>query len=281
MVSDKKTPLQVERLAGITVTPTEVGEEYRDAKLAMTLYWRTLARARGVEAHSRDGMAWVTSRSECGPARIYHLDLPADAASQRLSAVKSSIIRGDLPNGILFTPADGPENLLSLLSAGGFAVNLAVPCMMIQLGGSETAVPQPASVTVDTVKTRQALAAWADIVATDLYGMQVLDIAQLDDLLSLPDVRFYLAQHDGTPAAACLTIRDGALGALEMVATRAALRRRGIGAAMVRQAMADLRDAGVRSLHLRAESDAIPFYDALGFRALGPRILAKLPEAGA
>lgn len=252
-----------------------VPQEHIDAERSIALYWRTLAKARGGVHVSAGGVSWVTSQTGRGPARIYSLQLSDGDAARQLADIRSRIMSGELPDGILFTPVSGPADLQHLLSGAGFRVNLDTPCMMRSLREiDEPALPP--TVTVEQVEAGEPLDAWTDIVNTDLYGEAVMDAIHYGDLLTLPNVRFYLARVGGVPAATCMTIADGDLATLEMVATRAALRRKGIARAMVLRALSDLRHDGVHSLHLRAEPDALPFYRTLGFINLGPRILATL-----
>lgn len=250
-----------------------------DIDRGIALYWRTLAQARGLELHRADGAEWVTSRDGNGPERVFHLALSGGAALDRLRAARADIVAGRLPNCILITPNSEPENLLTLLAEAGFAIDTSGACMVKELIGAERPV-LGGSITVETLTTDEALPAWADIVNTDLFGTKLLTYVQYGDLFRLPDVRFHMARLNGEPAATCMTISDGDLAVLEMVATKAALRRRGIAAALVRTVMADLCDGGVVSLQLRSEPEAIAFYDTLGFRMLGPRVVATVAGRG-
>lgn len=263
---------------GSAIAPAGRETVYRDIDRAIALYWRTLAGARGLEHHAANGAEWVTSLDGYGPERVYHLALPEDGALDRLRAARAAIVERRLPNGILFTPNSAPANLLTLLADAGFAIDTSGACMVIGLNDVERPTLGE-GITIEALTTDDALAEWADIVNTDLFGVELLTREQFADLLHLPKVRLYLARYNGVPAAACMTIADGELAVLEMVATRAQLRRRGIAAALVRTAMADLRDCGAESLQLRSEPEAIAFYEALGFRTLGRRIVATVSHA--
>ncbi len=60
------------------------------------------------------------------------------------------------------------------------------------------------------------------------------------------------------------------LGHVRHVATDARAARRGIGRAVMGRVMEDAWDAGTRRLSSLSTLTAVPFYEALGFRALRP-----------
>jgi GNAT superfamily N-acetyltransferase len=70
------------------------------------------------------------------------------------------------------------------------------------------------------------------------------------------------APGDGTTAAGTGHVRH--------VVTRAGRVRQGIGRALMARVMAQAAGAGVRRLDCLSTRTAVPFYGALGFRALGP-----------
>jgi GNAT superfamily N-acetyltransferase len=59
-------------------------------------------------------------------------------------------------------------------------------------------------------------------------------------------------------------------GHVRHVATDAAMVRRGIGRALMRQVIDQASAAGIRRLDCLSTRTAVPFYAALGFRVLGP-----------
>ena len=97
--------------------------------------------------------------------------------------------------------------------------------------------------------------------------------SQCMGMLALPGVWFTLACIDGRPVGFALarTVLDE--GELLLLAILPAMRRRGIGAALLRTVMADARDRGAAFLHLevRANNDAVHLYRGQGFEKIGER----------
>lgn len=79
-----------------------------------------------------------------------------------------------------------------------------------------------------------------------------------------------LALLDGEPVGTARMLVDGDTGKIGRVAVLAPARGRGIGAALIRAAVVQLREHGLRTATLGAQVQAIGFYEALGFAAVGP-----------
>ena len=97
--------------------------------------------------------------------------------------------------------------------------------------------------------------------------------SQCMGMLALPGVWFTLAYIDGRPVGFALARTILNEGELLLLATLPAMRRRGIGGALLRAVMADARDRGADLLHLevRANNDAVQLYRNAGFSKIGER----------
>lgn len=85
-----------------------------------------------------------------------------------------------------------------------------------------------------------------------------------------PDCLHWLVT-DATGPVATLRVRlNGETAKIQRVAVLRRARGTGLGAALMRRAMADLERDGIRHFTLGAQLDAIPFYERLGFTARGP-----------
>ncbi|SCG68001.1 Acetyltransferase (GNAT) domain-containing protein [Micromonospora echinaurantiaca] len=84
-------------------------------------------------------------------------------------------------------------------------------------------------------------------------------------LLDRPGVRFLLAEVDGVPAGACLTVRAEVAG-LYWMTTLPEHRSRGVGRALLHAVLAELAGSPVT---LTASRAGRPLYDSLGFRPVG------------
>ena len=79
-----------------------------------------------------------------------------------------------------------------------------------------------------------------------------------------------LAVLDGQPVGTARMLAKGETGKIGRVAVLAGARGKGIGAALIRAAVDRLRARGLRVAKLGAQTHALGFYEALGFRAEGP-----------
>jgi len=81
----------------------------------------------------------------------------------------------------------------------------------------------------------------------------------------------YLAVCDGIPVGTARTrIYARGIGKIERVAVIAAMRRAGVGAAIMARAIERLREHGVSQVILNSQTAVAAFYAALGFVAEGP-----------
>jgi predicted GNAT family N-acyltransferase len=107
---------------------------------------------------------------------------------------------------------------------------------------------------------------------------QGVDAAEeFDDADRDSATRHYLALLGGEPVgAARLRLLDAHTAKVERVAVLRALRRRGLGEALMRRTIADARSAGADSIVIHAQKQAEAFYTRIGFEARG----AGFTEAG-
>ena len=81
---------------------------------------------------------------------------------------------------------------------------------------------------------------------------------------------------DDRAVATARIFLEGETGKIGRVCVLAEARGTGAGAAIMRGAIAALRDQGARYAKLSAQTHALPFYEKLGFVAYGP----EYPDAG-
>lgn len=92
-------------------------------------------------------------------------------------------------------------------------------------------------------------------------------------MIALPGIWFSIAWSDARPAGFALARTVADEGELLLLAIHPAMRRRGVGTALLRSIIADARERGAAKLHLevRANNDAIHLYRAEGFEKIGER----------
>ncbi len=79
-----------------------------------------------------------------------------------------------------------------------------------------------------------------------------------------------LARLDGQPVGTARMLVAGEAGKIGRVAVLEGARGKGIGATLIRAAVARLRERGLKVAKLGAQTQALGFYEGLGFTAFGP-----------
>jgi len=102
-------------------------------------------------------------------------------------------------------------------------------------------------------------------------------------LAGAPDdaFRLYVARVDGRPVSCLFTIDHDDDCIVELVATDAGFRGRGLASGLIRRALADARDRGRHTSTLIATAKGAPVYERLGYRRLAPIEMWERREAPA
>lgn len=120
-----------------------------------------------------------------------------------------------------------------------------------------------------------------DLVAVDAIMRSAFDPrygeawtrGQCLGILAMPGVWLTLATIDGATCGFALARATGDEAELLLIATMPAVRRRGVGGALLRAVVAESKSRMVKSLYLemRAGNDAAALYRAAGFIKVGER----------
>lgn len=87
--------------------------------------------------------------------------------------------------------------------------------------------------------------------------------------LAHPDVRLYVARHDGKPVACAMTCDTGTDCGIYCVATRIGMRGRGFAARLMTAVLLEARDRGCRTATLQSSPLGERLYLRLGFEPAG------------
>lgn len=106
-------------------------------------------------------------------------------------------------------------------------------------------------------------------------------VSEADELDDLDDQAIHLlATQDGTPLGSARLLVLGETGKIGRVCVLPQARGTGLGAALMRAAIAEFRRIpGVARVKLGAQTHALGFYERLGFQATGPEFMdAGIPH---
>ena len=97
-------------------------------------------------------------------------------------------------------------------------------------------------------------------------------VSEADELDDRDEAAIHLlASEAGRPIGSARLLVEGSTGKIGRVCVLASHRGQGIGAALIRAAIAEFRALpGIAKVKLGAQTHALGFYQALGFEAYGP-----------
>lgn len=230
----------------------------------------------GGEVHEESALTWLSTGTRIpfynGVVRTRLSDQDADRIIDAIVAEFQA--RGWLM-GWWVMPPSRPADLAARLAARGFAPWTGDLGMAADLAGVPETVPLPPDVTIERVRTMEALEDWLRAFGAG-FGVPDWGLAMYRRLpLGVPPAesrfRFYLARSGGAPVATSMWFPAERAAVLDEIATIPGMRRRGIGTAVTHAALQDARLAGYGSAVLVASEAGTPVYHRLGFQAYGRR----------
>jgi ribosomal protein S18 acetylase RimI-like enzyme len=138
-----------------------------------------------------------------------------------------------------------------------------------------TAQPSRLAIDVEPVCDWSSLTTWSRVLclsfgAPQAFGDAFADLAEAVGLGSASPFRHYLGVIDGEAVATCSLFLGAGVAGIYDVGTLPERRRRGIGAALTRAAVADAAAAGYRMAILQSSALGAAMYRAVGFNDVCP-----------
>ena len=237
------------------------------------LSWTTWSKMRGHSLASGD-ISYLKSNTGQGFERIFSVKLNDENMDFSIQQMISYIRAGIFPDSILITPNTQPDNLAEILSQKGFSIDTSGSCMLMQVDDYVAQNAYPTNIKVLNVATEDHFQTWLGIVSAALFGCELVTMDQFTDIFNLENTYFYLGMLNAKAVTACMTIMQEDTSVLEMVATLEEYRRKGVATATIDKALLDLRQKGVKTISLRAETGGIQVYKRLGFKECFARTIA-------
>lgn len=231
-------------------------------------YYRAFSLSGIVDWH-QGPVEWIMPREgEKGPSLAFHIHLDEQECERELKTLIEGIRAGRVLSRWIITPDDMPGDIVRRLDAMGFQ-NISdggtEPGMILHEYEFRPYYSQGQALQVKRVYTREELELWVDVVNTALHGWEMIDAEHYFVWVEREDIRLYLCQIDGVVVSTAATIRTEKVASLEFVSTLEEYRRRGAGAAVCSQALAELFADGVRTVTLSGAQEALMLYKKLGF----------------
>jgi ribosomal protein S18 acetylase RimI-like enzyme len=227
----------------------------------------------GAEVHERDGLLWIESDI---PHPLANAVLRARIDGHPGDAIQAALepfARRRVPMCWIVGPSSAPHDLpVHLrrhgLAAGGIQTGMAADISSFSAHEKEA----PGGLQIREVTDEADLERWR-IPVRRAFGFpplvdEAVSAAIAAHALRRRDVRCFLGLLGDEPVAGSMLAHAGGVAGIYNVATLPAVRRRGIGTALTRAALAAARHAGDRWAVLLAEPAGEGVYRALGFRPL-------------
>jgi len=233
--------------------------------------------------HEEPALTWISTgtRIRFYNGVIYTRLAPEDADGVIAAVTAKFRERGWLPAWWVM-PNSRPADLAQRLSAHGYTPWDSDLGMAADLAAVPDAVPLPAGVTIERVRTEAALGDWlrafGDGFGVPEWGMALYARLPRGVPPSQSLFRYYLARADGVPAGSALWFPARNAAVVDEIATVPAVRRRGIATAVTHAALKDAQTAGYQTAVLVASKAGEGVYRRLGFRSYGRRHIYVWPQ---
>jgi ribosomal protein S18 acetylase RimI-like enzyme len=229
--------------------------------------WRLyVAAIPGAWMEERDGVAGVvTGIPGTGFNGVWVERL--DAAPETVARVLDRVAESKVPHCLQLRAGASP-GLEELPLSRGMVLDGEEPTMVLEdTSALERALDAP-GLAIERLGPRDG-AIHARIAAA-AFGARVeaFEAAATDAILSTPGIRCYAGRVDGEAVSTAVGVTHGGVTGLIAVATDAAHRRRGYGAAVTARAALDGFAAGAAWVWLQADPVAVGVYEGLGFRTV-------------
>ncbi len=173
-------------------------------------------------------------------------------------------------------PADRPADLGRILAEAGLVPAETEVAMTADLGvvAFDSPAGAPRGLAIARVASAPELQVFARLSAAnwtppDPMVLRFYELGSPEFIAEDCPMWFYVGYWEGEPAATAQLTVGGGVAGLYNISTAAAYRRRGIGAAMVRHALFDARERGLRAAVLQAAPQGTGVYERVGFTAFG------------
>jgi GNAT superfamily N-acetyltransferase len=188
----------------------------------------------------------------------------ASATAQEMIAGLDAVAEHGLPHSLEARPACAAAAATVARDRGLVAADETALMAVAHPAGA----PGPHDLVVRELTPHEAGLHWD--VAAPAFDAPIEFFAALvtPRVLALPEVRGYVGEVAGVPVATAMSATVGDGVGLFNIATAAAHRRRGYGAAVTARAVADGLAAGASWAWLRAGEEGRGVYEALGFSTL-------------
>jgi GNAT superfamily N-acetyltransferase len=232
------------------------------------LYWETLGRIRGCQKHTGK-VEWLSGDVFCA----YYVRFDGPDYKKEAGEIAEKMISGELPDRLILTPGAAPPdiNIRDFFPEDkGFAAG--TDCGMAkELNGCDETIDHPKNLNLFRVNETERLKT-AGAIFNSAFEYDIFTFGHYLDLYNDPQARFYVAEYDGIPSGACMSVaplpREAGCDFVEIawVGTLAGYRKKGIAGYLVRMAERDAALNGKKVSALTAIPAGVNAYGRIGYK---------------
>ncbi len=227
------------------------------------LYWNMLGNIRGIRNHKSD-ISWLSGDIDF----TYSILLNDTDYCEQISQIVARIRSREIPNNLVITPGSAPEDIDLLgcfMKTGLFKTGFTSLGMLKTLAPNTCLPPSEKCLNIFRVNDLQQLKMCGAIL-TSSFEYILFTYEHYIDAFHMHHVRFYLAEYNGLPVGACMSILGDEFVEIAWVGTLVGYRKKGIGGYLVNAAEIDALQLGKSISVLTASEGAVNAYKRIGYQ---------------
>ena len=225
------------------------------------LYWNMLGNMRGNERHEDCGLQWLSGDIWY----TYAVNFNSSGCEKQIIEIIEKIKNKQVPDNLFLTPINAPadEHALALLNSD-FSEERTCYGMAKKIQSDTIIAQPPKSINLFRVHEMNQLKATGAILNA-AFEYDLFSFEHYLDAFNSPGVRFYLAEYNGIPAGACMSIYGDDLVEIAWAGTLSGYRKKGIAGYLISMAEKDAADIGKNVSVLSALPGAVNAYSRIGY----------------
>ncbi|MDR0294222.1 MAG: GNAT family N-acetyltransferase [Oscillospiraceae bacterium] len=225
------------------------------------LYWNMLGNMRGIQNRTGD-VNWLSGDVSCA----YDVRFSGPDYEKEAAELAGRMKAGEIPGRLVITPGSAPPGAdiySPFLSHSGFTSGTDYG-MVKELSAGRIAPAPPKQFDLFRVgETHQLKMSGA--ILNSAFEYDLFSFGHYLDAFNDPRVRFYMAEYNGIPAGACMSVLGDDFLEIAWVGTLAGYRKKGIAGYLIGLAEQDAVLNGRRISVLTAFPGGVNAYSRIGY----------------
>ena len=254
------------------VIPVIHAEHLAAVELEQARYLAAHSTVPGYEVHADADVIWAIQPGGVWGNCAVRLRLAAGTADQRLDRIADRYCDTERGGGFWVSPFATPPDLPARLRRRGFRCRKHFPAMYRELTAPDAPEPEVDDLTFKVVEDYQLFLKFPH----PCYGpirtpMRRFELARQAHLAAMRPRRFWdlAAFREGIPVGACTLFHEEGTAGVHDVGVLPAMRRMGIGTALMQYAGGFARGLGATACVLISSGQGFGMYGRAGFREVG------------